>query len=197
MKANLTARALAASILVMALSHACAPQRVELTPPPAPAAVSRPPLPPAPPRPVVDWRDAPITPGDWKWAMEGNSSVARFAGGQLVLGCDRAGGTVTLLRAGSGDHLSGSEVPMTILTSSLTRSLAGIADAGPPPVVAATLAARDSLLDAMAFSRGRFAVEMVGLPTLYVPSWPEVSRVVEDCRQGESPVQANGAKPQF
>jgi hypothetical protein len=34
----------------------------------------------------------------------------------------------------------------------------------------------------MAFSRGRFAIETAGLPTLYVPSWPEVSRVVEDCR---------------
>ncbi|MDG2003332.1 MAG: hypothetical protein P8J20_08375 [Novosphingobium sp.] len=49
-------------------------------------------------------------------------------------------------------------------------------------MIAVTLPASDPLLDAMAFSRGRFAVETAGLPTLYVPSWPEVSRVIEDCR---------------
>jgi len=54
--------------------------------------------------------------------------------------------------------------------------------AGPPAALAVSLAARDPLLDAMAFSRGRFAVETAGLPTLYVPSWTEVSRVIEDCR---------------
>ena len=71
---------------------------------------------------------------------------------------------------------------MSILASSGNRTLTGQAIAGPPPVVALTLAARDSVLDAMAFSRGRFAVETAGLPTLYLPSWPEVSRVIEDCR---------------
>jgi hypothetical protein len=34
----------------------------------------------------------------------------------------------------------------------------------------------------MAYSRGRFAVEINGLPTLYLPSWAEVGRVIEDCR---------------
>ena len=48
--------------------------------------------------------------------------------------------------------------------------------------VRARVPARDPLLDAMAFSKGRFAVEVAGLPTLYVPSYPEVTRVVEDCR---------------
>jgi hypothetical protein len=44
------------------------------------------------------------------------------------------------------------------------------------------LTARDPLLDAMAFSRGRFALEAAGLETLYLPAWPELSRVIEDCR---------------
>ena len=39
-----------------------------------------------------------------------------------------------------------------------------------------------SLLDAMAFSSGRFAVDLPGRSVLYLPSWPEVSRVIEDCR---------------
>ena len=45
-----------------------------------------------------------------------------------------------------------------------------------------SLDARDPLLDAMIFSRGRFAVEAGALPTLYLPSWPEMGKVVEDCR---------------
>jgi hypothetical protein len=32
------------------------------------------------------------------------------------------------------------------------------------------------------FSRGRFAVETDGLPTLVLQTWPEPARVVEDCR---------------
>lgn len=109
--------------------------------------------------------------------MENGRSTARFAGGALVLRCERPG-TVTLLRAGAGKG----QVPMTVLTPGSTRSIMGVAQAGPPPVIAVTFPARDPLLDAMAFSRGRFAIETLGLPTLYVPSWPEVSRVVEDCR---------------
>lgn len=104
--------------------------------------------------------------------------MARFGGDALVLSCNRDAATVTLIRRGMAEG----EVPMTILTSSGNRTVSGKALAGPPPVIALTLAARDSLLDAIAFSRGRFAVETAGLPTLYLPSWPEISRVIEDCR---------------
>jgi hypothetical protein len=48
----------------------------------------------------------------------------------------------------------------------------------------AALSPRDTLLDWMAFSRGRFMVQSSGAPTLYVPAWPELARVVEDCRGG-------------
>jgi len=44
------------------------------------------------------------------------------------------------------------------------------------------LPAYDGLLDAMSFSRGRIAVTVSGTPMLVVPAWPEVARVVEDCR---------------
>ena len=68
---------------------------------------------------------------------------------------------------------------MRILTETTTRLL----DAEPSGAnLAVSLSARDSLLDAMAFSKGRFAVEATGQPTLYLPSWIEVSRVIEDCR---------------
>jgi hypothetical protein len=34
----------------------------------------------------------------------------------------------------------------------------------------------------MALSKGRFAVEVDGEAPLYLPSYAEVSRVIEDCR---------------
>jgi hypothetical protein len=48
--------------------------------------------------------------------------------------------------------------------------------------VSAALAANDPLLDAMVFSRGRFSIEVTGLPRLIIPTWPEPARVIEDCR---------------
>jgi hypothetical protein len=114
--------------------------------------------------------------------MEGNRSVARFglanSAAVLVMSCNRDAGSITLIRPG----VAIGSVPVTIQTSTVSRTLSATAESGPPPVIALTLAARDSLLDAMAFSRGRFAIGAVGMPTLYVPSWTEVSRVIEDCR---------------
>ena len=48
--------------------------------------------------------------------------------------------------------------------------------------VTAELFALDPLLDAIAFSRGRFAVTMAGGSPLVVPAWPEAARTIEDCR---------------
>lgn len=49
-------------------------------------------------------------------------------------------------------------------------------------IVATRVDADDPILDAMAITKGRFAIETPGLPTLYIPAWVEVSRVIEDCR---------------
>ena len=110
--------------------------------------------------------------------MTDGQSVATFANGLLQLRCDRANGTVVLDRRG---HAPGT-VPVTITTAAMTRALTGTGVGAPAPAIRVTLPARDPLLDAMAFSRGRFALDTAGMPTLYVPSWPEVSRVIEDCR---------------
>jgi hypothetical protein len=52
--------------------------------------------------------------------------------------------------------------------------------------LATELAARDPLLDAMAFSRGRIAVTVGGVAggaeALVMPAWPEAARTIEDCR---------------
>lgn len=126
--------------------------------------------------------DAPRTPGDWSYAANigGGAAQYRAPGGETLfsLGCDRATGTVSLFRFGG----AAGPVPMRILTETATRLLDARPAGGPAPALAASLAARDPLLDAMALSKGRFAVETAGLPTLHLPSWAEVSRVIEDCR---------------
>ncbi len=160
---------------------ACVPSP-EPTPSPVPAPTPTPtPTPIATPSPVpsfTTWIDAPQTPGDWAY----QAGVATFgqvsAGAQLTLRCDRATGTVDVIRAGS----SGLPVQMIIRTEFAERGVNAEPTESDPPMVIARLPARDPLLDAMAFSKGRFAVEVSGLPAIYVPSYPEVTRVVEDCR---------------
>jgi len=49
-------------------------------------------------------------------------------------------------------------------------------------MISIQLAAYDPLLDALAFSRARFAVVAAGSPPLVLPAWPEIARVIEDCR---------------
>lgn len=162
--------------LLATLAASCAEQRVIPPPRPAPAPRPAPPAPP-PPRPTaLDWRTAPLTPGDWTWGLEGGQSVARFAGGQLVLRCDRAAGAITLLRGGA--VATGPE-PLTITATAGVRTLSA---APRTDGLAVTLPVRDPVFDAMAFSRGRFVVETPGTSPIIAPSWPEVSRVTEDCR---------------
>ncbi len=163
------ALALGLPLIGLLMASACSEQRVVPAPKPSPTSTPAPP----PQRHVPDWREARATPGDWVWSNAGGRSAATFAQGLFSLRCEQ--GNVVLARRGSGEG----PVPMSISTSAMTRTLSG---AGSANEIAVTLPARDPLLDAMAFSRGHFAVEVAGLTTLYVPSWPEVSRVIEDCR---------------
>lgn len=152
-------------------------------PAPAPAPSPRPsPAPtaavPAPAPSSSNWMDAPQTPGNWTYAAGTAIFGDPASGARLTLRCDRATGAVQISRAGTG------AVPlqMIIRTEFAERALDAQPTESDPPMVVTRLAARDALLDAMAFSKGRFAVEVAGLMPLYVPSWPEVTRVIEDCR---------------
>lgn len=160
------------------------------TPPPAPAPVATPEPapapspapPPPPPRPVGDWRDAPITPGTWRWSMVDGRSTARFAQPGLTplveLTCLRDRGVVRLAHAGEATM----PVPLVLVTTSGTFPLLSDPAAGTATQVGVLIPARERSLDALAFSRGRFAVEVTGLSPSYLPAWPEVARVIEDCR---------------
>ena len=122
--------------------------------------------------------DAPATPGDWTY----HDRIATFGlpGAQalLTLRCDSATGTVEMARAGSAV----AALQMRVLSEFQDRALDAVPSRGDPATIVARVPAHDPLLDAMAFSKGRFAVEVAGLPTLYAPSWAEVTRVIEDCR---------------
>jgi hypothetical protein len=124
--------------------------------------------------------DAPATPGAWRYADQNGGGMALYSapGGEplFMLECDRAAGpALTLVRSGAGRGAG----QVVIRTETTSRSLPLRAN---PAGGEAILAPADPLLDAMALSKGRFAVEADGLPPLYLPSWAEVSRVIEDCR---------------
>ncbi|OYU33489.1 hypothetical protein [Novosphingobium sp. PASSN1] len=149
-------------------------------PPPLPASAALP--------DTANWRDLPQTPGQWTYGAEATGSAVRFgqpgAGSLIVLRCDRTRPAIVLQRAGFGS----AQVPATITTSAAVRRLtaAPVGDAGTVRNAAIpfeiTFNVRDPLLDAMAFSRGRFMVEMGGAQTLVLPAWSELGRVIEDCR---------------
>ena len=127
--------------------------------------------------------DAPRTPGDWFYSDSNALSYAAYGNDPAhpVFGmrCDKARHVVSLGRTTAATQ----PLPMNILTETVTRLFTATpVQAGDSHIVRAELPAADSFLDAMALSKGRFAVEVAGEPTLYVPSWPEVTRVIEDCR---------------
>ncbi len=166
---------------IFVLSSCAAPRKPLPSAPPAPPP-PRPVATAAPATPPADWRDAPITPGGWFYEAGTAGSAARFgpdvAAPLATLRCDRAAGQISLLRAGA----AAGPLPLTITTSTATRAFTATPHANPAPHLALVFAPRDPVLDAMAFTRGRFVIEVAGLPSLYLPAWPEVGRLIEDCR---------------
>ncbi|WP_435203823.1 hypothetical protein [Qipengyuania sp. 902] len=148
------------------------------TPTPAPSAT-----PLSPPPVEANWIDRPQTAGNWRYVSEPGETLAIFtdtAGeAQAVLSCRVGERVVGLARAG---RATGSAT-VTIRTETASRTLAAQASGSAQPTTVATVQARDPLLDAIALTRGRFAMEMPGRPALYLPAWAEVTRVIEDCRR--------------
>ena len=154
-------------------------------PPPAPKTVSGPPRAAAmAPAPALtgDVNDWPLTPGDWTYSRDSRGSVGQFgASGRramLSLRCDMQTRRVTLLREASAPAQH-----MVIRTSSMTKQLPAQLTDGTLAYVAAEIMSNDPILDAMAFSRGRILVEAEGQQPVILPSWAEIARIVEDCRE--------------
>lgn len=182
MKANSALRLLTV-IGALALLGSCTAPPPPAPPPPAPKPAPPPPPPPPAPVPPANWRDIALAPGDWRWAIVNGRSTASFgvpgSAPLFTLACDKPIATVLLARSGPGGT---QHMPMAVTTSTGTRPLLSEPLLSPPGWLVAELKASDPVLDAMAFSRGRFALDAAGTQTLALPSWPEVSRVIEDCR---------------
>lgn len=170
-------RILLASLPMAALAGCVAPTRVPAPapPPPPPVTVAPPPVttPPGPPA------DTGVEPGLWSYASTPGNSSARFGvtpqAAILAIQCDRGSKGITIMVSRSVSAVGGT---VTLRASSLVRSIAA---QGSGSFATIRLAARDPILDALAFSRGRFGVALDGVERAY-PAWPEVTRVVEDCR---------------
>jgi hypothetical protein len=173
------------AVALFALASCTAP-----APPPRPAApipVPRPaPVPTPTPSLSADWRDWPLTPGDWVYRQDGRGSIALFGvAGQeavLTLRCDRERQRLYFSRLGVPAAAAAASTVLTVRTSTTSRSLTAMPTGGVAPYWAAELGVRDALADAMGYSRGRFVVTGAGGATLVVPAWPEILRVAEDCR---------------
>ena len=125
---------------------------------------------------VDAYRAMPIAPGAWTLRLSAGSSEASYgvqgSAARLTLRCDLVARRVRISRP---DRPSGA---ITIITSSLTRTLAAPGE----------VTVYDPLLDAIAFSRGRFVVTTPASTAavsdaLAIPAWPEAARIVEDCRK--------------
>ena len=127
------------------------------------------------PAPPQDWLDAPLTPGEWRY----HAAQARF-GSSVVLACTGAPGArmieLSILHEFGAPPIA-ADAPVTITTNDAQRQIGA---AGLEATL--TIAPRDPILDAMAFSRGRFMIEVAGQAALILPARPEVARVIEDCR---------------
>lgn len=162
------------ALTLLALAGCTAAPKPRPAPPAAPVVV---PL-PAPVPLGSDWRDWPLTPGDWRYERTQFGSRATFGTtvSQVTLSCDNDRNVrLSVSRAVAG--------VATIRTSSTLRTLS-LAETGHPPASGglATFAASDPILDAMGFSRGRFVIEQAGAAPLVIPAYPEILRVAEDCR---------------
>lgn len=112
-------------------------------------------------------RTAPLTPGQWSYLANVGGSEARF-GSAFAIRCDRIARRVTLMRIGPVTASAGA---MAIGTDLAVHALP----------LGGLLASNDPVLDAIAFSRGRFIVSGGGLG-LVLPASPEAARSIEDCR---------------
>lgn len=130
----------------------------------------------------ANWMDEPQTAGDWFYRRANGTTAALFGDSgtdaRFAVTCILTQRRVTLARSGTASG----PVTMGIRTESADRAVTASPSAGNLPSIVATLPSNDPLLDAIAFSKGRFAVEVPGESTLYLPSWPEITRVIEDCR---------------
>ena len=161
----------------------CATAPEAVAPPPPPTRAAPPPPSVSAPR-SSNWEDWRATPGDWGYRKDARGSIALFGqpgtNALFVVRCDQASARIYMSRSGS--FPVGQSGQMTVRTSSTVRTLSAGNSNESPPYIASELLASDRLLDAMAYSRGKFVITVRGADDLVIPTWAEFARVVEDCR---------------
>jgi len=129
---------------------------------------------------ATDFSYSPVSPGSWVYRSVAGGSEASFVDGtgttRMVLACGKITRLMTISRISAAPAAS-----LSFWTSSLSRDLAARFDQRSGRVIA-QVGAADALLDALAFSRGRFALLMPGSPALVIPAGAEIAHVIEDCR---------------
>jgi hypothetical protein len=118
--------------------------------------------------------------GNWIYSATADGSEATFDDSsgrpQLTIRCTRSTRRVAILK-----NAAAASPSIWVWTSSQTKSLPATYDSSSARVTA-ELGAYDSLLDAIASSRGRVGFSTSGLAALVVPPWADIARVIEDCR---------------
>ena len=129
-----------------------------------------------------NWMDEPRLPGDWTYEQEPNETFALYGNGRedmrAIIRCDLNSRKVGIGMFG----LSAQSATMQIHTETMSRTLVATQRTSARPLVAAEVDANDRLLDAMAVTKGNFAMQVDGARIIYLPGWAEVTRVIEDCR---------------
>lgn len=179
---RITRNSISACVVVLGLS-ACSTAQPDPTPAPAPVAKAPTPAPtPAPVKRVDNWTEWPISVGEWVYRQDSRGSLALFGARNtdalVTLRCDQSQKKIFLSQAGTAR--TGGQ--MVLRASSGLQTYPAQITGGTPPYSAVTIAPDDIMLDRIAFSRGRFAIESSGLSSIAVPVQPEFARVVEDCR---------------
>ena len=130
------------------------------------------------------WNDQPQTQGTWFYEREGSETFALFGSSAedplAIIRCD-----LTTRKLGIGRFNTASqstELMMRVRTETRQSLLTAIPKGNGDGLFGVELEASNPLLDAMAITKGRFAIEVEGVEPLYIPAWAEVTRVIEDCR---------------
>lgn len=99
---------------------------------------------------------------------------------EFIVRCILATRSIKLSRAGAAPD-NGSRT-MTLRAADASKAYNVINDSMATAFASVETPATDPQLDAIAYSRGRFLVSMDGTSDIVIPDWPEIARVIEDCR---------------
>lgn len=129
---------------------------------------------------IADQSIATPVAGTWAYSDNGDGGEAVFtdanAQPQLSLRCVRSTRRVILSKPATT-----AATTLNLWSSTATKSFPASFDASTARLTT-QIANWDPVLDAIAYSRGRFAVAAGSQQPLVVPSWSDITRIVEDCR---------------